>query len=127
MRPCSSTISSTVVNAGGGWCHTDSARRSAFRRRPALTVTVVDAALQRLVDMGGSGSSALRKHILGTLRVREARAEQDFLMGLLLGELEGTRSAGPVSAVQRTVDRRGARAGDVAWSALATSASTSRG
>jgi len=87
---------------------------------PALTVTEVDAALQRLVEVSGSGSGAQRKHILGGLLARATHAEQDFLVRLLFGELrqgalEGVmleaiaRAAGvPVSEVRRATMLAGA-------------------
>jgi DNA ligase-1 len=54
---------------------------------PTLTLTEVDAALQRLVGVIGAGSTAQRKHILGALLARATPAEQDFLVRLLFGEL----------------------------------------
>jgi DNA ligase-1 len=54
---------------------------------PALTLPDVDATLQRLVEVTGGGSASQRKHILGALLVRATRAEQDFLVRLLFGEL----------------------------------------
>ncbi|HEY7799705.1 MAG TPA: ATP-dependent DNA ligase [Hyphomonadaceae bacterium] len=71
-------IGPAVVNA---------ARPAEAASSTALTLADVDAALQRLVEVTGAGSTAQRRQILGALLSRATPAEQDFLVRLLYGEL----------------------------------------
>ena len=79
----------------------------------SLTVADVDAALGRLLVTGGAGSASERAATLRLLTAAATEREQDFISGVLLGEvrtgaLEGVltdaiaRAAGrPVAAVRR--------------------------
>ncbi|HEU5284529.1 MAG TPA: hypothetical protein VFU53_11990, partial [Burkholderiales bacterium] len=72
---------------GVGPAAISAARPAEAASSPALTLMDVDAALQRLVEITGPGSTAQRKQILGALLARATPAEQDFLVRLLFGEL----------------------------------------
>lgn len=55
--------------------------------RPELTLTEVDAALDRMAQASGSGSITERTGILSALFARATLGEQEFLQRLLLGDL----------------------------------------
>jgi DNA ligase-1 len=96
----------------------------------SLTVAEVDAAFTRIGEVTGSGSAARRRALLAELFGRATGAEQEFLRGLLTGELrqgaldgvmaEGVaRAAGvPGAQVRRALMLRGSL-GAVAQAALA--------
>src|SRR5262245_24401218 len=54
---------------------------------PSLTLDEVDAELRRVSQTRGSGSGAERLRLLRELFARATRAEQEFLVRLLVGEL----------------------------------------
>ena len=55
--------------------------------RPALTITDVDTAFERLAALAGSGSQASRAGVLGALLAAASEDEQRYLRGLILGDL----------------------------------------
>ncbi len=61
---------------------------------PALTVADVDAALDRLAGLSGSGSVAARRVELGALLARATESEQAFLRAVVLGDLRQGALAG---------------------------------
>jgi ATP-dependent DNA ligase I len=95
-----------------------------------LTLAEVDAGFGAIGAISGQGSTAARKALIGELFGRATEVEQEFLYGLLSGELrqgalEGVmteavaRAAGvPVAAVRRAMMLRGSL-GAVAAAALA--------
>jgi DNA ligase 1 len=54
---------------------------------PSLDVASVDAAFERISELQGAGSSAARAAAVNELFAKAARAEQDFLRGLVFGDL----------------------------------------
>ena len=62
-------------------------RASAPTDHASLTVTEVDAAIERLAALGGTGSAAARTEELTRLWGRATADEQRLLTGILLGEL----------------------------------------
>ena len=64
-----------------------SALRGAHAAQPELTLHDVDAALERCATTSGKGAAAQRSSLLRALFERATRAEQDFLVRLLAGEL----------------------------------------
>jgi|HubBroStandDraft_5_1064220.scaffolds.fasta_scaffold29263_2 DNA ligase 1 len=54
---------------------------------PSLEVLEVDRILQSITEVGGSGSQRRRQELLQTMFARSTEAEQQFLTGLLMGEL----------------------------------------
>jgi ATP-dependent DNA ligase I len=113
---------------GVGWA----ALRDGFpaASSPTLGLSEVDAAFSAIGAVGGKGSAAARKALVGELFGRATEAEQRFLFGLLSGELrqgalEGVmtdavaRAASvPVADVRRAMMLRGSL-GAVAAAALA--------
>ncbi|MGO4186785.1 ATP-dependent DNA ligase [Pseudarthrobacter sp. TAF60_1] len=93
---------------------------------PSLTVSALDAALDRLLATGGSGSAAERAATLRTLTAAATEREQAFIAGVLLGELrtgalEGVLTDAVARAADRPVDsvRRAAMlSGDLGGTAL---------
>ena len=72
---------------------------------PSLTLAEVDAALDRVQATRGSGSTAERLHQLRALFARATRAEQEFLVRLVIGELrQGALEGLMVEAVARAAD-----------------------
>ncbi|EHR52623.1 ATP-dependent DNA ligase I [Saccharomonospora marina XMU15] len=71
---------------GVGW-RTLSRLRAPPAAEPRLTVTEVDAALGEVAESVGSGSATRRANALRGLLAGATRAEQDFLLRLLAGEL----------------------------------------
>src|SRR5206468_11016118 len=69
---------------------------------PSLDVRDVDAAFDRLAATSGAGSAALRSQVLRDLFGRATRAEQDFLVRLLFGELrQGALEGVLIEAIAR--------------------------
>jgi ATP-dependent DNA ligase I len=97
---------------------------------PTLSLSEVDAAFSAIGAVAGKGSAAARRALVGELFGRATRAEQQFLAGLLSGELrqgalEGVMTdavaraaAVPVADVRRAMMLRGSL-GAVAAAALA--------
>ncbi|MGH3442419.1 MAG: ATP-dependent DNA ligase [Nitriliruptorales bacterium] len=93
---------------------------------PSLTVADVDGTLDRLGAVSGPGSVAERQRLLADLFGRATATEQNYLRGLLLGELrQGALEGVVVEAVARAADlsadavRRAAMlAGDVTAAAV---------
>ncbi|HYS39759.1 MAG TPA: ATP-dependent DNA ligase, partial [Pseudonocardiaceae bacterium] len=75
---------------------------------PTLTVADVDTALSELATLSGAGSAARRATLLTELLSRATKAEQDFLIRLLAGELrQGALEGVMVDAVARAADLPG--------------------
>jgi DNA ligase-1 len=75
---------------------------------PTLTVADVDTALAALAQLSGAGSTAHRATLLTGLLSRATKAEQDFLIRLLAGELrQGALEGVMVDAVARAADLPG--------------------
>jgi DNA ligase-1 len=100
---------------------------------PRLHIAEVDETLARIAQTSGAGSTARRLQLLGSLLAGGTRAEQDFLVRLLIGELrqgaleglmvEAVAQAAQVPAEQ--VRRAAMVAGDVtAVAAAALTAGT---
>ncbi|MCI4062269.1 ATP-dependent DNA ligase [Micromonospora sp. R77] len=82
---------------------------------PTLTVAGVDAAIDELAAVRGTGSQARRRELLGRLFARATAEEQRLLVGLFSGELRQGAQAGlladavaraaevPVTAVRRAL------------------------
>jgi DNA ligase-1 len=72
---------------------------------PQLTVSEVDAALERLTGLAGPGSRAARLAELERLFARATAAEQEFLVSLILGDLRQGALAGVMTeAVAQAAD-----------------------
>ncbi len=72
---------------------------------PTLTIADVDARLDELARVSGSGSQATRRHLLDDLFARATEVEQSFLTGLLLGNLrQGALEGVVMSAVADAAD-----------------------
>jgi ATP-dependent DNA ligase I len=113
---------------GVGWA----ALKSGFppAAAPELTLSDVDSGFTAIGAVSGKGSAAVRKALIGELLGRATQQEQQFLYGLLSGELrqgalEGVmteavaRAAGvPVAEVRRAMMLRGSL-GAVAAAAMA--------
>ncbi|MFC4913075.1 ATP-dependent DNA ligase [Actinomadura gamaensis] len=97
---------------------------------PALTVAEVDAAFGEIGAVSGAGSVARRRELLHAVFARATRAEQEFLVRLLSGDLRqgaldgvmtdavATAAGVPLAEVRRAAMLRGAL-GPVAVAALA--------
>lgn len=72
---------------GIGYATLSALRGGASAATPALALREVDEALARVAATKGKGSAAERGALLAALFARATRAEQDFLMRLLVGEL----------------------------------------
>jgi DNA ligase-1 len=89
---------------------------------PSLGILEVDAILESITGTSGSGSQRRRMELLGTLFSRATEAEQQFLMGLIAGELrqgalEGIMAEAVAKAVglpPERVRRAAMMAGDIA-------------
>lgn len=69
---------------------------------PTLSVLDVDRAFEAIRSSAGRGSSAERQRLLGALFAKATRAEQEFLVRLLLGELrQGALESLVVDAIAR--------------------------
>jgi DNA ligase-1 len=77
---------------GTGWAALRSLPEPAAE--PGLTVGEVDAALERLAALAGPGSRGARLEELERLLTRATRAEQEFLVALILGDLRQGALAG---------------------------------
>ncbi|RJO76619.1 ATP-dependent DNA ligase [Nocardia panacis] len=71
---------------GAGW-RTVTGLDGAPAEVAALTVARVDAVLTELAGLSGAGSATRRKEVLGALWQAATKAEQEFLLRLLMGEL----------------------------------------
>jgi len=72
---------------------------------PSLTVGEVDVAVTRLAEATGAGSQRARGELLAGLLARATRPEQEFLGGLLLGELrQGALEGLMVDALARAAE-----------------------
>ncbi|WP_353808894.1 ATP-dependent DNA ligase [Agromyces sp. SYSU T00194] len=92
---------------GVGW-RGFSAQHVAPAAAATLTVADVDARLDRLAAVAGSGSGAARAAELGDLLAHATAAEQDFLGRALLGEIRTGALAGVVTdAIARAADLPG--------------------
>ncbi|GIL03733.1 MAG: putative DNA ligase [Betaproteobacteria bacterium] len=72
---------------GIGYATLSALRGRAAAAAPALALREVDDALARIAAAKGKGSAAERGALLSALFARATRAEQDFLVRLLVGEL----------------------------------------
>jgi DNA ligase-1 len=72
---------------GIGYATLSELRGGAAAATPALALREVDEALARIGATKGKGSAAERGALLSALFARATRAEQDFLVRLLVGEL----------------------------------------
>jgi DNA ligase-1 len=69
---------------------------------PRLQIAEVDETLTHIARISGAGSTAQRLRLLGGLLARATREEQEFLVGLLIGELrQGALEGLMVEAVAR--------------------------
>lgn len=76
---------------------------------PVLQLADVDAAFARIASIKGAGSSAARNTQLGDLLRQATRAEQDFVVRLLMGELrQGALEAVLIDAVAKAAGLAGA-------------------
>ncbi len=72
---------------------------------PSLTVAEVDATLQRLSEVSGPGSQALRRELTRQLFTAATSDEQRVLVGLLTGELrQGAQAGLLVDAVAKAAE-----------------------
>ncbi|MFI6331969.1 ATP-dependent DNA ligase [Micromonospora chersina] len=72
---------------------------------PSLTVGGVDAAIEEIAAVGGAGSQARRRELLGRLFAAATADEQRLLVGLFRGELRQGAQAGLLTeAVARAAD-----------------------
>ncbi|MVU83538.1 ATP-dependent DNA ligase [Nocardia sp. ET3-3] len=72
---------------------------------PTLSVAAVDDAFSELAGVGGSGSTARRQELLTALFARTTKAEHDFLIRLLTGEMrQGALTAIVAEAVALAFD-----------------------
>jgi DNA ligase 1 len=88
---------------------------------PPLALAQVDAALERVAGATGPGSRSARRAALADLFTRATAAEQEFLRGLILGELRQGALAGILAQAvaaawdldERSVRRAAMLAGDL--------------
>ena len=73
--------------SGIGYALLHDAQGETSARTPSLAISDVDGALARIASITGAGSKTERRSILASLLARATKAEQDFLIRLLLGEL----------------------------------------
>jgi DNA ligase-1 len=73
--------------SGIGYAMIRDAQPAANVEDPKLTLTEIDATLERIARAAGSGSIAERTRLLSALFARATAREQEFLTRLLLGEL----------------------------------------
>ncbi|HEY8548508.1 MAG TPA: ATP-dependent DNA ligase [Vicinamibacterales bacterium] len=107
---------------GLGWRLIASARVVAPAAQPSLELREVDAAFERIAAASGAGSVAEKTGLLRELFIRATRAEQEFLVRLLMGELrQGALEGVLLEAVARAanvpaaiVRRAAMMAGDLA-------------
>ncbi|HET6794869.1 MAG TPA: ATP-dependent DNA ligase [Acidimicrobiales bacterium] len=79
---------------GVGWATLGTAGEVAQGAGPPLTVTDVDATLDRLEAASGPGSAGLRRRVLADMFGRASEPEADFLRRLLMGDLRQGALAG---------------------------------
>ena len=88
---------------GAGWAALRSLPEPAAE--PGLTVSEVDATLERLAALAGRGSRGARLEELERLLARATRPEQEFLVALILGDLRQGALAGVMTeAVAHAAD-----------------------
>jgi len=93
---------------GVGW-RTLSARGGGHAQTPSLSAGEVDEAFSRLVEVGGSGSAAVRTSLLDDLAARATASEWHLLVRIMTGELRtGALEGVLVDAIARASDRDGA-------------------
>jgi DNA ligase-1 len=79
--------------------------RSGGARSASLELRAVDDVLDTLATTTGKGSAAERARLLGELFARATRAEQDFLVRLLVGELrQGALEGVMLDAIAQAAD-----------------------
>ena len=87
---------------GVGWSMIGEARSAAPAESATLEIREVDEAFGRIAALTGAGSSREKIRAIGSLLGRATRAEQDFLVRLLFGELrQGALEGVIVDAVAR--------------------------
>ena len=87
---------------GIGYATLWAAKDSPASDAPSLQLTAVDEAFAQIASIKGTGASAARNERLKDLLRRATRAEQDFIVRLLTGELrQGALEAVLVDAVAR--------------------------
>jgi DNA ligase-1 len=100
---------------GVGWATLQGARAQPAQR-PSLALADVDATLTRLASAAGKGASEAKAALLRDLLARATADEQDFLVGLLTGELrQGALEGLMVEAVAKAA---GVPASDVRRAAM---------
>ncbi|UCC84961.1 MAG: ATP-dependent DNA ligase [Gemmatimonadota bacterium] len=73
--------------------------------KPSLTIRDVDAALERITSVSGAGSAGSRVRLLHETLARGTRAEQDFIVRLVLGELrQGALEGVMVEAIAKAAE-----------------------
>jgi len=116
---------------GVGWATVAGLDRSGVRDQPRerLTITDLDEAVDRLVEVTGTGSAAARAALLGDLLARSSAAEASFISCVLTGELRQgalvglmaeavAKAAGVPAAAVRRAHMLGGRLGPTAVLAL---------
>ncbi|MFF0909819.1 ATP-dependent DNA ligase [Microbacterium enclense] len=102
------TASPRQGRLGVGW-RTLSARTGDHAGTPSLTIVDVDAALSRLLDIGGAGSGAVRAAVIDDLAGRATASEWALLIRIMTGELRtGALEGVLLDAVARASARDGA-------------------
>lgn len=92
-----------TIGMGGATVHAAAPEQAAVE--PSLTLKQVDEAVEAIVRSTGSGSSAERRRLLGTLLSRGTPEEQHFLKRLVLGEIrQGALEGMMVEAVARAAE-----------------------
>ena len=85
---------------GIGYATVSELRGGAASASPSLTLAAVDDALARIAATSGKGAAGARARQLGELFARATRAEQDFLVRLLVGELrQGALEGAMIEAI----------------------------
>jgi DNA ligase-1 len=94
---------------GVGWAAIRDAASTPPAETASITIQDVDVALARIASVRGDGSARLRAGLLRDLLTRATRAEQDFLVRLLHGELrQGALEGVVVDAVAKAAGVRAA-------------------
>jgi DNA ligase-1 len=87
---------------GIGWAALRDGALPPAAAHPSLALGDVDAGFEAIAATSGGGSAAARARLLGVLLSRATAAEQEFLRGLLTGELrQGAQEGVVVEAVAR--------------------------
>lgn len=72
---------------------------------PSLTIAQTDSAMQQLADAAGAGSARLREGVLTVLLGSATASEQQFLKGLITGELrQGAQDGVMLAAIARAAE-----------------------